>query len=202
MSNFWARFEKINGRLFRYDTRIYLQPVNNIETSDICLCAVVGKNPGSAKGEPSATLKEINLDGDKLLPTVRNIFLKAYQDADKELPERSYIQVLNLFYLCEADLNLAISQAENETTQETCQTENKLFPFVWFVWGGDDDRLNHFKMRFEFLKVIQPFYYDNGTIVEKIPEETSSARHTQGLKHDYVLSYISNMLKTLEMKQK
>ena len=55
------------------------------------------KNPGSARGAISNELVQIDLQGDKLLPTVRNIFENAYKKCGKEIPENSYIQVLNLF---------------------------------------------------------------------------------------------------------
>jgi hypothetical protein len=200
MNNFWARFEEIDENIYRYDTRIYIKPVNNIQDSDICLGAVVGKNPGSAKGEVCVDLKEINLDGDKLLPTVRNIFIKSYKLANIELPERAYIQVLNLFYLCEADLNLAINEAKDKTIKGICKTEKKKFPFVWFVWGGDDKFLNIYKNRFESINAGQFFYYDNqeGVIIQKIPTDKSSAKHTQGLTHSYVVPHISNILKAIQ----
>lgn len=197
MTNFWARFEEINGSTYRYDTRIYIKSVNDIRDDDVCLGAVVGKNPGSAKGEVSINLKEINLDGDKLLPTVRNIFIKSYKLANIKLPERAYIQVLNLFYLCEPNLNLAKDEAKEKTIKGICETENKNFPFVWFVWGGNDKFLNNYKNRFLFIKTNQAFYYDNGNgnITQNIPTEISSAKHTQGLTHDFVVPYISRVLK-------
>lgn len=198
MTNFWARFEEVNGNIYRYDTRIYIKPVNDAREEDICLGAIVGKNPGSAKGKVSSDLKEINLDGDKLLPTVRNIFIKAYKLANIELPERSYIQVLNLFYLCEPDLNLAIGEAKEKAIKGICQTENKNFPFVWFVWGGNDSFLNSYKKRFFSIKTNQPFYYNNSErqITQNIPTEISTAKHTQGLTHNYVVPHISNVLST------
>jgi len=196
-TNFWARFEEIDRSLYRYDTRIYIKPVNNIKEDDVCLGAVVGKNPGSAKGEVSHNLKEIDLDKDKLLPTVRNIFLKAYELANIELPVRAYIQVLNLFYLCEPDLNLAKDEAKGKIIKGICKTENKDFPFVWFVWGGNDNFLNSYKNRFSSLKSKQPFYYDNkkGEVIQNIPTDISSAKHTQGLTHDFVVPHIANVLK-------
>ncbi len=197
MTSFWARFEEINGSIYRYDTRIYINPVNDIRENDVCLGAVVGKNPGSAKGEVSIDLKEINLDKDKLLPTVKNIFIKSYKLANIKLPERAYIQILNLFYLCEPDLNLAKDEAKEKIIKGICKTEKKDFPFVWFVWGGNDNFLNSYKNRFLTIKSHQFFYYDNekGKVTQDIPTKTSSARHTQGLTHDFVIPHISKVLK-------
>lgn len=174
--------------------------MNDIQDDDICLGAVVGKNPGSAKGKVSVKLKEINLDGDKLLPTIRNIFIKSYNLANIKLPDRAYIQILNLFYLCEADLNLAISAAKEKTIKGICQTEKKNFPFVWFVWGGENKFFNMYKNRFKSIKASQFFYYDNqeGIITQEIPTDKSAAKHTQGLTHSYVVPHISNILKEIQ----
>ena len=200
MSNFWARFEEVDGNIYRWDTRIYIKPVNDIKVNDICLGAVVGKNPGSARGELSIDLKEINLDGDKLLPTVRNIFIKSYDLINMLLPNRAYIQVLNLFYLCEANLNLAINEAKRKAIKGICQAEKKSFPFVWFAWGGDDKFLNIYKNRFSSIKANQFFYYDNQKriITQELPAGKSPAKHTQGLTHSFVMPHISNILKEIQ----
>ena len=82
MPLYWAKFKKNNGHTFRYDTRIYLTDIENISDHDICIGAIVGKNPGSAKATyiSNTSIQPISLDGDKLLPTVRNIFLKALNE--------------------------------------------------------------------------------------------------------------------------
>ena len=71
---------------------------------------------------------------DQLLRTVKNIFEKAYFKSGKKIPDNSYIQVLNLFYLCDADLNNAIKKYENSTSKID-ESENKNFSFIWYVWG-------------------------------------------------------------------
>lgn len=98
MANYyWAKFENIGNNIHRYDTRVYLIEINKPSDNDKCLGAIVGKNPGSARGAISNELIQIDLQGDKLLPTVRNIFENAYKKCAKEILENSYIQVLNLF---------------------------------------------------------------------------------------------------------
>jgi len=79
VSYFWAKFEKVDGQIFRYDTRLYIHSIKSPCNEDNCIGAIVGKNPGSAKAnnENNCSLQEINLDGDKLLPTVRNIIEKS-----------------------------------------------------------------------------------------------------------------------------
>ena len=82
MTEFWAKFIPQNGEVFRMDTRVYLSPVTSPSDSDYCLGAVVGKNPGSArKSSQTEELQPIELSGDKLLPTVRNVVRKAFSQA-------------------------------------------------------------------------------------------------------------------------
>ena len=59
------------------DTRVYLKQIQKPSNNDICLGAIVGKNPGSARGAISNELVQIDLQGDKLLPTV-STFLKMH----------------------------------------------------------------------------------------------------------------------------
>lgn len=48
MSYYWAKFKKIDDNIFRFDTRVYLNPTKSPGENDICIGAIVGKNPGSA----------------------------------------------------------------------------------------------------------------------------------------------------------
>ena len=96
MSQFWAKFESIDNATYRLDTRIYLKDIDAPMEDDQCIGAVVGKNPGSAKQSTSSSLlQSIELNGDKLLPTVLNILAKAYDKANVAIPERCFVQVLN-----------------------------------------------------------------------------------------------------------
>ena len=66
MSYFWAKFEKIDDNIFRYNTRIYLSNIENVNDNDSCIAAIIGINPGSAKANDTCNseLQKINLDGD------------------------------------------------------------------------------------------------------------------------------------------
>ena len=197
MSLFWAKFKNISGDIFRLDTRIYLHETSNPRDTDECVGAVVGKNPGSAK--PSAItdhLQPISLDGDKLLPTVRNVVLKAYAQAGREAPRNSYIQVFNLFYLCDPDLGEAIKAFKSNSGAGYCESEGRMVPWVWYVWGGNFEELNVFKGRFSSLKANNHFFYDNavGELAFRPPEPTDFAKHTQGLRHAYVIPHISDLI--------
>lgn len=195
--NYWAEFKQIGNDIFRFDTRIYLEPIDAIGENDCCIGAVVGKNPGSAVSSAIGKgIQEIKLNGDKLLPNVRSIVKKSYKVAMETPPVRGYIQVLNLFYLCDPNLEQAKLKFKQCNKVEYCPTENQHFPWVWYLWGDSDIELNPHKRRFDTLDTTNHFYYDNkelGITLAK-PSETVLARHTQGLKHDFVVPDISTKL--------
>lgn len=197
MAFYWASFKERNGKLYRFDTRIYLNDIIRPSKSDRCIGAIVGKNPGSA--EPSSLsmniLEEINLNGDKLLPTARNIFLKT----GIKIPQNQYVQVLNLFYLRNPDLNDAIKENEEANSMEICLCESNKFPWVWFVWGGKNKSLDKYKDRFHAIKATRKFYFDNyeKKVVEGFPNNSTLAKHTQGLKHDYIVPYFKKILNNI-----
>lgn len=195
---YWAKFKKINGDTFRFDTRIYLDEIICPSDDDICIGGVVGKNPGSAEPKDfnNCDLQEINLDGDQLLPNVRKIIEKAYKYADKPIKAISYVQVLNLMYITDKDLASAIRKNKNHDVTIICEKEKLHFPFLWYLWGNDDNKLNSFKKRYSDIKSDKHFYFhtQNKRIVESAPSLENSARHTQGLKHELVVPYISNLL--------
>ena len=89
---YFARFESVADHIFRFDTRIYLGKHNADEDGE-CVGAIVGKNPGSAKPTQLGVLAPLKLDGDKMLPSVRNRFIAAYQNAGKPIPNNVFIQV-------------------------------------------------------------------------------------------------------------
>ena len=199
MSNYyWARFEEVDSNMFRLDTRIYLKSVDKPSDKDICIGALAGKNPGSAipKIKNNADIQPIDLHGDKLLPTVRSIFLKAYKHANKTVKANSYIQMLNIMYICDKDLSSAINKFSACKTKLICDTEKKSFDFLWYVWGNSDDNLNEFKKRFSNINVEKHFYFNTkeNKIIDHSPTSNDPARHTQGLSHDLVVPFISQIL--------
>ena len=198
MTQFWAEFKKLGNNIFRFDTRIYLDPIDEIKDSDNCIGAIVGRNPGSAKaGIIGKGMQPIAPDGDKLLPIVRNIVCQAFDMAEIKIPQRGYIQVLNLFYLCGPDLKEAISDLEQNEYARNCLTEQKEFPWIWYVWGGESKSLNPYKARSLKLKSNQHFYLNQriGKVMSEIPTNSSFAKHAQGLKRDLVIPYLSDILK-------
>lgn len=199
MSNFWAKFKIEDSKLYRFDTRIYLNKIDNPENNDVCIGAVVGKNPGSAKPTriENNSLQKINLDGDKLLPTVRNIIQKSYRKNDQGLPTGHYVQVLNLFYLCNSDLKEAINKFENNDKKEYCSSENKHFPWIWYLWGGSNTSLNNYKKRFKDIQANTHFFFNQKTkkVCRRVPASNDFARHTQGLKQNLIIPFISEIVK-------
>jgi hypothetical protein len=197
--NYWAEFKIVDNNMFRFDTRIYLEAIAEVKNGDQCIGGVVGKNPGSAEPKSGIIgngIQPIDLKRDKLLPTVKNIITKSYDKAHEPWPKRGYIQVLNLFYLCNPNLQEALSELKQNNNAETCATENQTFPWIWYVWGGTHMDLNPYKRRFETLNTTNHFYYDNNLkeIASKPASEMVSARHTQGLRHEYVMQYISDLI--------
>lgn len=198
MGYYWATFKRNNDNFYRYDTRIYFEPINQIEYNDICIGAVVGKNPGSAL--PVNLIEnvpcEINLSNDKLLPTLKNIFAKA----NPSLGGRQYVQVLNLFYLCNPNLNDAIRDYKKNNDgpfKISCHSENKNFKWLWFLWGGKNNQLTDMKSRFREVKTEKYFFLNNADkkIHEEFPDNNICAKHTQGMSHDLVIPYLKEILK-------
>jgi hypothetical protein len=198
VSYFWAEFQKDKQAVFRIDIRIYFDEISFPDRNDICIGAIVGKNPGSAKASylNRPGLQPILLDGDKLLPTVRNIVVKAYRLKGENPNHPSYIQVLNLFYLCEPNLSAAIKMSNVIPDLKICHSETKNFPWVWYGWGGENKMLSKHKLRFKRIKTNHSFFYDKniGSIESRQPSTADFAKHTQGLKHDKVVPYIANLL--------
>lgn len=198
MSEFWAKFIKIDKEVFRFDTRIYLAAVKQPQPNDHCIGAIVGKNPGSAEwsNNISLELQYINLNGDKLLPTVRNIIRKAYETSGKQLPKNSYVQVLNLFYLCEKDLKTATNKLKLSSELKYCESEMGEFKWVWYLWGGNNKKLNEFKGRFANINAKMHFFVakDSLLVTNMRPTPSDFAKHTQGMKQQEIIGFISKIL--------
>jgi hypothetical protein len=192
--SYYARFETIADYMFRFDTRIYLGKHSADEDGE-CVGAIIGKNPGSAKPTQFGVLASLNLDGDKMLPSVRNRFLSAYQQAGKVIPENAFVQVWNLFYHCNPDLGAACSAMSRLNDLPLCPSESGKQKVVWFAWGGSDNRLNPFKQR--FLSDSQcGFYYNHqsGMIVSRSPCAADFAKHPQGLPALPIVNHLAGLL--------
>jgi len=130
-----------------------------------------------------------------MLPSVRNRFISAYEEAGKPIPTNAFVRVWNLFYLCNKNLEEACAKINHFTTPPRCPSENDTPPVVWFAWGGDDARLNHFKER--FASPQYPSFYYNHTakeIMGNAPTFDDFAKHPQGLPAKPVVDYLSMVL--------
>ncbi len=194
MSFYWAKFEKVGNDTFRFDTRAYLvDQIDKPRDSDKCIGAIVGKNPGSAKKKnisdkglqkinlsknrpPSKRWQKINLCGDNLLPTVRSIVKKAYDEAKIDVLPRCYIQILNLFYLRDSNLDNAIKAMKKHHEPKKYASEEYEFPWVWYVWGKENKCLSKYKKRFYQNKSNSKihFFFDQKDEKMKNPPEQSS----------------------------
>ena len=191
---YYARFETIDGHLFRFDTRIYLGK-HDASQSGQCVGAIVAKNPGSAKPTQLGVLAPLSLDGDKMLPSVRNRFVAAYQQANVPIPDNAFVQVWNLFYLCNPNLDEACSTINHFSNALVCPSESGAPRAVWFAWGGNDSRLRPFKER--FISFPHPsFYYDHhsGEVIKRVPVAEDFAKHPQGLLTGPIVNHLASLL--------
>jgi hypothetical protein len=106
---YYAQFKPVDNHTFRLNTRIYLSVCDKPSECDKeCIAAVVLKNPGKATWRSESQAWEpLILDGDKTLPMIHGLFWDAYAKASKPIPENAFIQVWNLFYLCNHEANAA-----------------------------------------------------------------------------------------------
>lgn len=195
-SAYWARFERDDEVTFRFDTRIYLTPRGAPRGDDRPLGCIIGKNPGSAIPLMRQTgLQAIALQGDRFLPTVRAILIKAFRRCGRPLPENAYVQVLNLFYLCNRDLRAA-KAALDAVDPLRCASERRRFPWQWYAWGGPDRQLDPLKRRFLHARRCDAFFVDRSSVkvLDRRPRSAEHARHTQGMGHDAVVAHLAALL--------
>lgn len=166
----------------------------NPDAADPALGCIIGKNPGSAAPAGRGRgLLPITLDGDKFLPTVLSILRKAYARSGREPPENAYLQVLNLFYLCDRDLASAKRTLTATRKPQVCDRENLSYPWAWFAWGGPDPALDPLKARFANLAAQRRFFFDGRErrVIERLPLAQELAKHTQGLPQAGLVHYLA-----------
>lgn len=197
MSHYWARFRTIGGNRFRFDTRIYLEANPSPDPGDNALGCIIGKNPGSAiPSKRSVELMPMALSGDKFLPTVLSVLRQSYAKAGEAVPSGGYVQVLNLFYLCDRDLSQAKRSLSTVRRAPLCAEEQQDFPWAWFAWGGPDRILDPLKSRFSNLESSKCFYYsrDHARVISKRPGPKDLAKHTQGMPQAKVVTHLAKLL--------
>lgn len=138
---FTAVFEPclINGKteLLRHNTRLWFKRPESPSFEGTCVGAVVGLNPGSAKGDAEIgreTLGNCDPTMDRILST----FEIAFKLKGLPVPEGAYVQMLNLFYLRDARASTALA-ARDENPQILADArdkeEGRQYPFLWLAWG-------------------------------------------------------------------
>lgn len=193
---YFARFEQHNGAMFRFDTRIYLREGDGPGPQDTRIGAIIGKNPGAARHTVLGSLAPLSVGADKLLPTVKRCFTKAYAQAGKPIPAGAFVRVWNLFYLCGPDLAVAIAAAQRFPQLPQCASESDTPPIVWFAWGADHPFLATLKPRFRTTAIASGFFFDQrtGCIAARIPQSNDFARHTQGMNEAPVVAFLVEAL--------
>lgn len=195
---YFARFSRIRGELFRFDTRIYLRG-GSPELASECVGAVVGANPGSAQPRAGALDQhhELELGNDKMLPYVRNRFNAAFEIAGINVPAGAYVQVLNVFYLCDADMGRAIDKVRAMSDAPICTSEERRFPLVWYAWGAESETLAPLKNRFIKRQDEQSIYMqrDRKSFGKAPPGPREFAKHPRGMPSAPIEQEISSCLK-------
>jgi len=197
VSHYWARFRVFRGYRFRFDTRIYLIPTDTPTDQDQSLGCIIGKNPGSASpAKRRRNLTPLTLNGDKFLPTVLSILRQAYVKAGVVPPPGAYVQVLNLFYLCNRDLGQAKRAIASLPRIPSCPEENQPYTWAWFAWGGTDRLLDPLKTRFAGLRSDRSFYYsrDRACVIKNRPGLQDLAKHTQGMPQTDVVAHLARLV--------
>ena len=191
-----AKFLMHSDAIFRLDTRIYLADCVGPRKDDACIAAIVAKNPGAALPKIYDSLSGFDQGKGQLLTTVRNRFEDAFERARKDVPERAFVRVWNLFYLREPDFHAAIKRFKSIRKPPKCRTEDTVPPIVWFAWGGPhrDLLIEELKGRFRAKRIAHPFFYDRQKIVCAVPQPGEFARHTQGLRAEPIVEFLSKLL--------
>lgn len=195
---YFARFEEVDGDLYRFDTRIYLSD-GNPDNDSICVGAVVGINPGSARPLVLSAHHKLELGNDKLLPYVRNRFNAAYAQLGSKPPCGAFVQVLNLFYLCNKDLGPALVRRRELGDRTVCPAEKNVFPLAWYAWGGESEELVPLKQRFLNRKDLVSFYMnrDKKSFGEGAPGPMDFAKHPRGMPAAPVEAKLKSVLAVL-----
>lgn len=202
MSHYYADFRQAGSDWFRLDTRVYLRAASYMQSQGTCIGAVAAKNPGSATG--TSGWGSLCIGNDQMLPNVLRIFIKAYHDpiyqgrADKRgQPEDAYVQILNLFHLCDPVLKSALQKIAACKAPLACKTAGGPFPLVWYAWGGPCSRLQPFRNRF-VTAAKHSFFFDPRQNARGIkcwvPASRDFAKHPQGLAHRNIVPHLARRL--------
>lgn len=200
---YYAKFKRENNHTIRTDTRIYFgkEKPNSIEGN--CLGIFFLKNPGSASPKIFDELCELEIKNDKTLPWIANTYLQVIPEVKPDISNNDYIRVLNLFTICEPDIDLAISLLQKYNCYLESFEYSKL-PFLFIGWGNDE-RLNSLREKYlPELKIFNEvaFYVEyshlnrkiNCILREGLPSNGMKVKHPIGLRQSIVVEKIKNIL--------
>jgi hypothetical protein len=161
---------------------------------DECLGAVVCKNPGSASAP--CGLQPIN-PPDVTLQNIKSFVGAAYLGKYGSQPATNkYVQVLNLFYLREQDLDTAIRRQKLlPYHRDSAEERTGGFPWIWFAWGDDHEYLNQFKTIFS-NKTTKPVFLNKkiSRCERRVPCQTDFAKHPQGMNKTLMVSGLQQVI--------
>jgi len=121
---------------------------------------------------------------------------KGFDEAGLAWPDRGYVRVLNLFYLCDRNLRTARQTVAAIGNPPVCPSERGRSPWTWFAWGGPDPQLDTLKERFARRRWARPFFVStrSGRLEQRLPATRDFARHTQGMPHAGVVAFLAEHL--------
>lgn len=140
MDYYYAKFKSTNGILTREMTRIYFNPVTPSEKDENCIGVVIAKNPGAAKPTELDIWTKLNLSNDKMLQFIYDAFNKAFTISNYELPNNAYIRILNLFPVCNVDVDTAYKdwqKIDTTITNENADSNLRASRFIYIGWGNE-----------------------------------------------------------------
>lgn len=186
---YYAEFitHPLSGHTYRHDTRIYLSGFTGNRSGGRCVGAFIGKNPGSALRSASGwgLIQE-----DTTLRLIRSVWLKSLKA--KPNPDE-YIQVLNLFYLCDPNFQKALKLAMKSSLYFPDPVENQPFEKVWWAIGDYDDasyRLGYCLRRIQSsVRSSKHVFYDSrknagkGREITGLPSAGHFCKHPIGMPH-------------------
>jgi hypothetical protein len=161
-----AIFEQRSGLDFRTETRLFYAEKEQL------IGTIVMINPGSSKRLAEYGILATN---NPTFQTVVAIVEDAYYLAGKSLPSGGYIQICNLFDICESDLEMALSKLNEfpyEVVQSSCYRIRKESPWIWLAWGSD----KKMELRSAMQKV-QDSLCGRNIVGSKIPQEEVGYYH-------------------------
>ena len=126
--------------------------------------------------------------------------MKAYKNSNYSM-EKKYIQVLNLFYLCNKNADVAIKEIIKYPSNDCiCNKENNHFGIVFYAWGLKKG-LDFFKKRLiDKIKTNNHIWYEkekNEIILIK-PNCNDKVKHPLGLTQNILLPKLEKMIKRLK----